>query len=51
MWLQHLLEHRMIIYNMYQLIRNIVILFDFLRYYMSPEVLKHDGYESKSDIW
>jgi serine/threonine protein kinase len=23
----------------------------FLRYYMSPEVMKHDGYESKSDIW
>lgn len=21
------------------------------RYYMSPEVMKHDGYESKSDIW
>ena len=20
-------------------------------YYMSPEVLKHDGYSSKSDIW
>jgi NIMA (never in mitosis gene a)-related kinase 11 len=22
-----------------------------LRYYMSPEVMKHDGYEAKSDIW
>lgn len=20
-------------------------------YYMSPEVLRHDGYNSKSDIW
>lgn len=20
-------------------------------YYMSPEVMKHDGYESKSDVW
>ena len=25
--------------------------FAFFRYYMSPEVMKHDGYESKSDIW
>jgi hypothetical protein len=42
---QHLLEHRM--FDSRVFLENEVI----FRYYMSPEVMKHDGYEAKSDIW